>query len=261
MLTLFLLICFGASVLGSICGIGGGIIIKPLLDAFGVLDAATVSFLSGVTVLSMTAYSVVKNKEGGEPCVDKKTGFLLAAGAASGGAAGKKVFSLVLLYYKNADKLGLIQAVCLLAVTVGTLFYTLKKERIRTMHVTDPALCFGIGFALGMVSSFLGIGGGPLNLVVLFFFFSLSAKSAAKSSLYIIFFSQCTSLVLTFLGGEIPQFELSLLFVMILGGIGGGAVGRFLNRRISEKAVGRLFIMVMSFMILISTYNIVKFKG
>ena len=129
------------------------------------------------------------------------------------------------------------------------------------MHVTDPALCFGIGFALGMVSSFLGIGGGPLNLVVLFFFFSLSAKSAAKSSLYIIFFSQCTSLVLTFLGGEIPQFELSLLFVMILGGIGGGAVGRFLNRRISEKAVGRLFIMVMSFMILISTYNIVKFKG
>ena len=97
--------------------------------------------------------------------------------------------------------------------------------------------------------------------VVLFFFFSLSTKSAAKSSLYIIFFSQCTSLVLTFLGGEIPQFELSLLFVMILGGIGGGAVGRFLNRRISEKAVGRLFIMVMSFMILISTYNIVKFKG
>ena len=67
MLTLFLLICFGASVLGSICGIGGGIIIKPLLDAFGVLDAATVSFLSGVTVLSMTAYSVVKNKEDGEP--------------------------------------------------------------------------------------------------------------------------------------------------------------------------------------------------
>ena len=235
MLTLFLLICFGASVLGSICGIGGGIIIKPLLDAFGVLDAATVSFLSGVTVLSMTAYSVVKNKEGGEPRVDKKTGFLLAAAAPSG--------------------------VRLLAVTVGTLFYTLKKERIRTMHVTDPALCFGIGFALGMVSSFLGIGGGPLNLVVLFFFFSLSAKSAAKSSLYIIFFSQCTSLVLTFLGGETPQFELSLLFVMILGGIGGGAVGRFLNRRISEKAVGRLFIMVMSFMILISTYNIVKFKG
>ncbi|MBQ2105458.1 MAG: sulfite exporter TauE/SafE family protein, partial [Lachnospiraceae bacterium] len=52
-------ICFLASVIGAICGIGGGVIIKPALDAFGIMDVSTISFLSGCTVLSMTTYSVI----------------------------------------------------------------------------------------------------------------------------------------------------------------------------------------------------------
>ena len=31
----FILVSFCASVIGAICGIGGGVIIKPVLDAFG----------------------------------------------------------------------------------------------------------------------------------------------------------------------------------------------------------------------------------
>ena len=59
---IFLVVCFGASIVGAICGIGGGVIIKPVLDSFGVLDVTAISFLSGCTVLSMTTYSVLKNK-------------------------------------------------------------------------------------------------------------------------------------------------------------------------------------------------------
>ena len=57
---LVLCIAFGASIVGAICGIGGGVIIKPLLDAFGIASVAEISFLSGCTVLSMSCYSVVK---------------------------------------------------------------------------------------------------------------------------------------------------------------------------------------------------------
>lgn len=59
---IFLVVCFGASIVGAICGIGGGVIIKPVLDSFGVLDVTAISFLSGCTVLSMTTYSVLKTK-------------------------------------------------------------------------------------------------------------------------------------------------------------------------------------------------------
>ena len=31
---IFLGVSFGASVVGAICGIGGGVLIKPILDAF-----------------------------------------------------------------------------------------------------------------------------------------------------------------------------------------------------------------------------------
>ena len=37
MYVLFFLISFGASIIGAICGIGGGVIIKPVLDASGTL--------------------------------------------------------------------------------------------------------------------------------------------------------------------------------------------------------------------------------
>ena len=60
---IFLGVSFCASVVGAICGIGGGVLIKPLLDAFGVLSVASISFLSGCTVLSMSCYSVVKAKK------------------------------------------------------------------------------------------------------------------------------------------------------------------------------------------------------
>lgn len=57
---LALIVCFFASVIGAICGIGGGVIIKPVLDSVGILDVTAISFLSGCTVLSMTTYSVLK---------------------------------------------------------------------------------------------------------------------------------------------------------------------------------------------------------
>lgn len=35
---------FFASVIGAICGIGGGVIIKPVLDSVGILDVTAISF-------------------------------------------------------------------------------------------------------------------------------------------------------------------------------------------------------------------------
>lgn len=84
LLVVFFLICFFASIIGAICGIGGGVIIKPVLDAFGVMDVATISFLSGCTVLSMTTYSVIKSKLSGSSNIEQKTGLPLALGAAVG---------------------------------------------------------------------------------------------------------------------------------------------------------------------------------
>ena len=79
---LFLLVSFGASIIGAICGIGGGVIIKPVLDAFGVLSVGTISFLSSCTVLAMSCYSVLKNLSNGENRIDLQITIPLAVGGA-----------------------------------------------------------------------------------------------------------------------------------------------------------------------------------
>lgn len=256
---MFFAICFLASVVGAICGIGGGVIIKPVLDAFGILDVGTISFLSGCTVLSMTTYSVAKSRMGGESHVKAAVGIPLALGAAAGGLAGKQLFSWVLSVSPDKNQACAAQAGCLLAVTAGPLVYTLQKERIRTCRVQNGAVCALIGIFLGILSSFPGFGGGPVNLVVLFYFFSMSTKEAAENSLYIIFFSQIASLAASVVTGSVPEFQTGVLVLMVSGGIAGGVCGRACNKRIREKTVDRLFIGLMVLMILINIYNIVQF--
>lgn len=256
---IFLAVSFGASVVGAICGIGGGVLIKPLLDAFGVLSVSTISFLSGCTVLAMSCYSVVRAKQSGDSLVDMKTGTPLAIGAALGGIAGKMMFQYLSDLSSNKDQVGAVQAVCLLLITFGTMLYTLRKDRIRTHHVTNTGACVGIGLVLGICSSFLGIGGGPINLVVLFFFFSMDTKTAAQNSLYIILFSQVTSLLNTLLTHTVPEFNAALLVLMVGGGILGGMAGRSINKRIDGNVVNRLFIGLMGVIMLICIYNIYQF--
>ena len=255
----YLAVSFLASIAGAICGIGGGVIIKPVLDLFGLDSVSTISFLSGCTVLSMSCYSVGKSMLAGEKTVDLKTGTPLAVGAAIGGVWGKQLFSIIKGMSSNPGMVGGVQAACLAVITVGTLVYTLFKKRIKTHEIRSMLVCVVIGLMLGIMSSFLGIGGGPINLVVLYFFFSMDTKTAAANSLYIILFSQITSLVTTLVTRTVPEFQLISLVVMVAGGIGGGIVGRKINKKIDGAAVEKLFICLMGVIIAISLWNTYRY--
>ncbi|MFT4008031.1 MAG: TSUP family transporter, partial [Lacrimispora sp.] len=103
---------------------------------------------------------------------------------------------------------------------------------------------------------FLGIGGGPVNLVVLFYFFSMDTKVAAQNSLYIIWISQIASLISTLVSKTVPEFSIVLPVLMVAGGILGGIGGHVINKRITSRAVERLFIALMMLIIGINIYNI-----
>ena len=258
---LFFIVSFLASIIGAICGIGGGVIIKPVLDLCGLASVSTISFLSGCTVLSMSCYSVARNLSSGESKVDMKTGTPLALGGAIGGVLGKQMFSAVKAMFADPDTVGAVQAACLALLTIGTLIYTIYKNRIKTKEITSLWVCLAIGLALGILSSFLGIGGGPFNLVILFYFFSMDTKTAAQNSLYIILFSQITSLMTTLLTRSVPEFQWGALLLMIAGGIGGGMAGRAFNKKLDNAAVDKLFMGLMAVIICISIYNTVRYAG
>ncbi len=256
---IFILISFFASVIGCICGIGGGVIIKPVLDAFGLYSVSTISFMSGCIVLSMTAYSVVKAQLAHESVIEKGVSTYLGIGAATGGLLGKQLFDVVKGCFAQADTVGAVQAAALFAVTLGTAVYTVQKARVPTHRVQSPMLCGAIGLFLGMLSAFLGIGGGPINLVVLYFFFSMETKTAAQNSLYIILFSQAASLLFTVLTGCVPEFPAVLFGCMVCCGILGGVVGRRINKKIDGQAASRLFLGLLVVIMGICCYNFFRY--
>lgn len=261
MMIVIFVVCFAASVIGAICGIGGGVIMKPVLDAFGFAPVSTISFLSGCTVLAMAGYSVGKSVAAKECDIDFRFATPLAIGSAVGGVAGKQLFTLVQNSFPNPDFVGAVQSFALAAVTLAALSYTVNKGRMHTHRLQGAMPSIAVGIGLGVLSSFLGIGGGPINLPVLHYFFSMDTKIAAQNSLYTILFSQAASLGVTLLTNTVPAFALSWLVVMVAGGVLGGAVGRVVNRRLDGEQVTRLFIGLMLVIVLICCYNAARFAA
>ena len=251
-------VCLLASTVGAVVGIGGGVIIKPVVDLLGFLPVSTISFCSGCTVLFMACVSLLRNRKDGIK-LQFRISTALAIGAVGGGLLGKWLFDLLRTSFKSDDTLGAVQSVCLMLITLGVFLYICRKESVQGLHIDIVGPTIGIGAALGMISSFLGIGGGPCNIAVLFFFFSMDAKTAAKNSLYIIIFSQVSSLFSSFLSDSVPVFQWDILLCMIAGGVGGALMGAAISKRIDNKGVESIFKIMLLLIALICLYNTIKF--
>lgn len=247
-------VCLAASTIGGVCGIGGGVVIKPVLDAVGVMSVSAVSFLSGLTVLSMAVINVYKSRKSSE--LDTRRSLPLGVGAAIGGVTGKQLFEMVKQAAGNDSLVGALQAIVLGLMVLGTLIYVRNKAKIRTKNVQSAAAGAGIGFALGLCSSFLGIGGGPMNLAVLYYFYSMTTKQAAINSILIILVSQIASLLMSIVKGSIPAFDPMMLIVMVAAGVLGGSVSSKLHKRLSTETTDKLFAALLVVIILICCYNL-----
>lgn len=253
-ITIFL-IALTASVLGAITGIGGGIIIKPTIDMIGLFEVSTISFLSGCTVLSMSIVSFLRNRRLGI-MVDKVKTTYLAIGSIIGGIGGKYIFDIIKTTYQNDALITFWQSSILAFLTIVVFIYTLCKYKIHTLNIENHLVSMLIGLFLGLTSSFLGIGGGPINLMVLSFFFSMDSKKAAISSIYIIMLSQISSILFSIVCNTIPSFQVFDLVIMAFGGVSGGLIGSAVMKKITGKGVDKAFLFVLIIVILICTYNI-----
>lgn len=254
---LFFIISLLASAAGAVSGIGGGILMRPVIDATGLLSVSAASFLSGCTVLIMTSVSLFRDRKSSVK-IDRLHTLPLAIGSVLGGIVGKIAFD-GFEHLLSERLLGAGQAVMLLLLTVGVFCYIVNKKKIHPHQMKKSIWCLVLGLVLGCISSFLGIGGGPLNLAVLFFFFSMETKTAVKNSLYMIWFAQAASFVQTILFSHIPEFPQILLIFMGAGGVLGALIGTALLKHLTSDQVERIFLGIMIVIIGINCYNVVRY--
>lgn len=257
---ILVIVTFFATVLGAISGIGGGVIIKPVMDALCDYPVATISFLSGNTVLAMTAVSLLRSRKDTIK-IDSVVGFPLAMGGAFGGVLGKILFTIVRQNTQHDARIGMIQNIIMVILTATVFIYVVNKHKIKTLHMTSKVGSFIAGLALGIFSSFLGIGGGPINIMILSYLFSMDSKHAAINSLYIIFFSQVANLLTNILQGAIPSFSYLLLTFMMGSGIVGAMAGRKASSKLDNNQIDKLFMGIMLVIVALSVSNVFRYSS
>lgn len=259
MCAVYLLVILAASIIGAISGVGGGVMIKPIFDAISPYDTYTVGMLSCFGVLTMSITSVAK-QVASKAKIQIWTAFPLAIGAILGGLLGNYIFNLVRQTIGDSV-VKISQAVILASFLVFVVIYmnrTKKETRKSVIRGMIPTVITGL--ILGMVSTFIGIGGGPINIAVLCLLFALDMKSATVNSLVLIIFSQTSKLAENMISGRLFDASLPWLLILLVCIIAsvGGIIGTKINRKLTGEKILRVYTVTMLAIIGINIYNIIS---
>lgn len=258
MIFICLIVCISSTMVGAISGIGGGVIIKPMLDMTLPLGMPTISLISSLAVLSMSLFSVGKNYLNKQrQALDMKVAVPLAIGSTAGGVTGKACFNAVSEMLAADKAVKATQNVLLLLLMVAVLVSALYNGKKAQKRRRAPAAGLAVGFVLGMLAAFLGIGGGPLNMLALTGFYGMLHKEAALYSLFVIIFSQTAGIITALASGSALPQE-TMILTACAAGILGGVIGRKLAGRMSNRAVRMLYNGALVFIITVCAVNVIS---
>lgn len=252
---IYFLVTVAATSAGGVSGMGGGIMIKPVLDFMGGLTPAVIGVMSSATVLVMSVISTWRNIKNGIE-IEKNVAVPVALGSVTGGLVGQQIFSIIAGDFDSAVVIR-VQNIILFMVVAAILFYMKNKGKIKSRNVNGVAPVFLSGLMLGIIASFLGIGGGPMNVAVFIYLFSYSTKSAAACSLITVLFSQIAKLSLAGIGGNFSGVELKLLVPMLVGAVIGGFISGAAVKRLSDRGIDVVFNTIQVVVLTMCIVNIV----
>lgn len=249
---IYFLVIVIANSIGAISGMGGGVLIKPVLDFIGYDSVTSVSFYSTVAVFTMSIVSTIRQLSIGSK-VNIKIVLGISIGAVGGGIFGNICFEAFLSMFDNDKIVQLIQII----ITIFTLLFAFlySKYEWRQYRFNILFVYMFCGFVLGYLSSFLGIGGGPINVSLLMMLFSFPIKEATVYSIATIFFSQLAKLVTIGTSAGFERYDLTMLYFVIPAAVVGGLVGANISHFLSEEKVTTVFQTVIVVVIFINIYN------
>ena len=254
---IYFLLALASTTVGALTGLGGGVIIKPLMDVLGDYDAQTIGVVSSITVFTMAIVSILKQLKA-KTVIPFSTAIPLSVGSIVGGFFGQKVLNFI-IDKLNADSIAtVVQNIVLAILILGVIIYMKNKSRIRSRNFSGITVCLAVGLFLGFCSSFLGIGGGPINVALMIYLFSFDTKTATVCSIVTVLFAQISKLATTAIVTGFAVYDLSVVPLMAIGAVMGGFIGASLNKKCSEKTVEKAFNGVQIFVLIIAIFNIVR---
>lgn len=215
---------FAAGLLGSMIGLGGGIIVVPVLTFLGFPPtvAASNSLFAALSNATASTISYSKQKRI-EYSLGIKLGLLTIPGTVLGAII-------------STDIAPDIFKILFGFVLIASAAYIFLRKKIETKEktISTQMIVFAIGasFFAGIISSFFGIGGGIIFVPLMVVGMGMAMKKAAPTSQMILLFASLSGVIVhSFLGH--PDF-IQAGFLAI-GSFIGGLVGARLSIDIKER--------------------------
>jgi len=215
---------FAAGILGSMIGLGGGIIVVPVLTFLGFPPtvAASNSLFAALSnsIASTISYSRQKRIE---YFLGLKLGLLAVPGTILGAIISTDI---------APDIFKILFGFVLVA---SALYIFLRKQiESREKVISKQMIFFAIGssFFAGIISSFFGIGGGIIFVPLMVVGMGMSMKKAAPTSQLILLFASLSGVIVHSILGH-PDFLQSGF--LAIGSFFGGLVGAKLSLSIKER--------------------------
>lgn len=219
-----ILLGFAGGILGSMIGLGGGIIVVPVLTflGFSPTAAASSSLFAALSnaIASTISYSKQKRIE---YSLGLKLGLLSIPGTILGAVissdVGHDIFKVLF---------GLV------LISSAAYIFLRRNLESKQKTITKQMMIFAIGasFFAGIISSFFGIGGGIIFVPLMVVGMGMAMKKAAPTSQLILLFASISGVAVHASLGHSDFLQAGLLAV---GSFVGGLVGARLSVDIRER--------------------------
>jgi len=236
-------------VLGSMLGIGGGVLLIPMLTLFLGVPIKTAI---GATIVSVIATSSAAGAVYvGRGLTHTRLGMVLEVATTLGALAGgvtavllsgrvlQGIFGLVLLYVVySMGRLPKEETTVAPAGIMDTSFTDPLTGEEVTYGIHQLPLGLGASFLAGNISGLLGIGGGIIKVPVMVLVMGIPLKAAIATSNFMIGVTAATSALIYYGRGYInPQVAIPTALGILIG----AQLGPRLSGRMRTMTLKRLF--------------------
>ena len=233
-----------AGCLGALVGIGGGIILVPLLNAVMGLSFREATAISLVGVLATSSSAAMGPSVG--RLINPRLAVALLFFSVSGASLGAKVLdvfsdetyklifgltavAIAALMFGRLNRRNVLPLGDVDTGVLGGVFHDSDSGRDVAYRVKRLPLAAAISFTAGVLASFIGIGGGIVIVPVLNSLCGVPLRVAAATSVLMIGVTAVPGVVAHWAGGHLGDFHVA--GATALGVLGGFQFGLWLSPR------------------------------
>jgi uncharacterized protein len=235
-LVLLLVVGLGAGTLGSMLGVGGGIIMVPALTFLN-LPPTQAASTSLIAVMSTSISSTIEYSR--QKRIDYALGLEMAASAIPGGVLGA-----ILSEYLQEDSFKLYFGILLILTGLYISYKNsvLKDNRAKKRSISLQVAVFAASFGAGVISSLFGVGGGIIFVPAMLLVLGLRMHRAAPTSQLTL---MMTAIVGVFTHSVLGHPDYLQAVALSVGAFVGAQIGARLSLITKEVQLQRLLGIVL----------------